>query len=162
MEQTLNKENFDDFLSAIETIVKNNYETNEDLFGETVSDQTVTEIKELINAHAIDPHDSQKAHDLYYGIQKILTQFIPEGKIRNIIMLLKCNLLTEKEILNNKQTRGLDSRQVSNDKLEEVIDIIIQWSNKSYDSMLLAHLLLNKCKEKGISPKDRRLSDFIC
>ena len=81
--------------------------------------------------------------------------------MRDLIQLLICNMLTGVELLRKGQVRGQDSRQQATAKLNEVADIIMEWSYQPYDYLGLAQVILDKCKEKGISPEERTILDFV-
>ena len=153
----------DDILSAAERIIKaKEEEVQEDLFGNTTNDNVLNEIKEILDSATVDQHDSHKAYDLYYGIiKKLVLRTIPKSDIRDLIQLLTCNLLTGVELLRKGERRGQDSRQQSTEKLDEVANIILDWSQHPYDYMRLAQTILDECIRKGISPKGRTLSEFI-
>lgn len=157
------KRNLDEILSASERIIKaREEEVQEDLFGNTVGDKVLNEIKQMLDSASVGNHDPNKAHDLYYGIiKKLVLKAIPKSDIRDLVQLLACNLLTGVELLRKGEIRGQDSRQQSNEKLNEVADIILDWSEHPYDYMKLAQTLLDECIKKGISPKERSLADFI-
>lgn len=162
MEAENRKRNLDEILSAAERIIKaKEDEVHEDLFGNTANDKVLNEIKEILDSTA-ESHDPYKAYDLYYGIiKKLVLKSIPKSEVRDLIQLLACNLLTGVEILRKGERRGQDSRQQSNEKLDEVANIIMEWSEHPYDYMRLAQTLLDECIRGGISPKNRSLSDFI-
>lgn len=157
------KRNLDEILSAAERIIKaREEEVREDLFGNTVGDKTLNEIKQMLDSVSIESHDPNKAHDLYYGIiKKLVLKAMPKSDIRDLVQLLACNLLTGVELLRKGEIRGQDSRQQPNDKLNEVADLILDWSEHPYDYMKLAQTLLDECIKRGISPKERTLADFI-
>lgn len=163
METNKKKRNLDEILSAAERIIKaREEELQEDLFGNTVSDKVLNEIKEILDSAATESHDPYKAYDLYYGIiKKLVLKAMPKSDIRDLVQLLACNLLTGVELLRKGERRGQDSRQQPNEKLDEVANIIMEWSEHPYDYMKLAQTLLDKCIEKGISPHERTLADFI-
>lgn len=163
MESNNRKRNLEDILSAAERIIKaREEEVHEDLFGNTASDKVLNEIKEILDSAATESHDPHRAYDLYYGIiKKIVLKAIPKSDIRDLVQLLACNLLTGVELLRKGERRGLDSRQQPNEKLDEVANIIMEWGEHPYDYMRLAQIFLDKCIEKGISPRERTLADFI-
>lgn len=163
MEIENKQRNLDDILSAAERIIKaREEEVHEDLFGHTVSNTVLNEIKEIFDSVESDNHDPKTAHGLYYGvIKRLVLKAMPKSDIRDLVQLLTCNLLTEIELLRKGDYRGQDSRQQPNEKLNEVADIIITWSERPYDYMRLAQILLDECIKKGISPKERTLADFI-
>ena len=157
------KRNLDEILSAAERIIKaREGDVQEDLFGNTVGDTVLNEIKQMLDSVSIESHDPNNAHDLYYGIiKKLVLKAMPKSDIRDLVQLLACNLLTGVELLRKGEIRGQDSRQQPNEKLNEVADIILGWSEHPYDYMKLAQTLLDECIKKGISPKERSLADFI-
>lgn len=163
MEANNRKRNLDDILSAAERIIKaREEEVKEDLFGNTASDKVLNEIKEILDSAATERHDSYKAYDSYYGIiKKLVLKAMPKSDIRDLVQLLACNLLTGVELLRKGERRGQDSRQQPNEKLDEVANIIMEWSEHPYDYMKLAQTLLDECIKKNISPKERVLADFI-
>lgn len=162
MEADNRKRNLDEILSAAEKIIKaKEEEVQEDLFGNTTDDKVLNEIKEILDS-AAENHDPYKAYDLYYGIiKKLVLKSIPKSDVRDLIQLLTCNLLTGVELLRKGERRGQDSRQQSNEKLDEVANIIMEWSEHPYDYMRLAQTLLDECIKRGISPQNRSLSEFI-
>lgn len=157
------KRKLDDILSAAERIIKvREEEVHEDLFGDTVGNTVLDEIKEIFESVGIDSHDPKTAHGLYYGvIKKLVLKAMPKSDIRDLVQLLTCNLLTEVELLRKGDYRGQDSRQQPNEKFNEVAEIIITWGERPYDYMRLAQTLLDECVKRGISPKERTLADFI-
>lgn len=163
MEANSKKKNLDEILSAAERIIRaKEEEVQEDLFGNTAGDKVLNEIKEILDSAASETHDSYKAYDLYYGIiKKLVLKIVPKSDVRDLIQLLACNLLTGVELLRKGERRGQDSRQQSNEKLNEVANIIMEWSEHPYDYMGLAQMLLDECKKKGISPQERTLAEFI-
>lgn len=163
MEATNKKRDLEDILSAAERILKAREESvQENLFGETDDKKVLNEIQEIFNSAAAESHDAQKAYDLYYGIiKKLVMKAMPKCDIRDLVQLLICNLLTGVELLRNGMRRGMDSRQQSNERFDEAANLIMEWSERPYDYIHLAQTLLNKCIEKGISPKERTLADFI-
>ena len=123
----------DEIISAAQRIVTGveAQNTQNDLFGNAVGSQTMAEIEDLLNAHLTDTHDADLAYDLYYGvIRKLIQSLIPKSRVRSLIQLLLCNLLSGVELLSSNARRGSDSRQQSTDKFKEVADIILSWSNK--------------------------------
>lgn len=163
MESNNRKRNLDDILSAAERIIKaREEEIQEDLFGNTAGDKVLNEIKEILDSVDAESHDSHRAYDSYYGIiKKIVLKAIPKSDIRDLVQLLACNLLTGVELLRRGERRGSDSRQQSNEKLDEVANIIMEWGEHPYDYMKLAQIFLDECIKKGISPKECTLADFI-
>jgi hypothetical protein len=163
MESSNRKRKLDEILSAAERIIKaREEEVQEDLFKNTTSDKVLNEIKEIIDSSYSEKHDPEKAYDLYYGIiKKLVLKAMPKSDIRDLVQLLTCNLLTGVELLRKGERRGQDSRQQPNKKFDEVAGIILEWSESPYDYMRLAQTLLDECIKKGISPKERTLSDFI-
>ena len=157
------KRKLEDILSAAERIIKSREEeVKEDLFGSTVDNKTLNEIKEIFESIEKESHDSQLAYDLYYGvIKRLVLKIIPKGDVRDLIQLLICNMLTGVELLRKGQVRGQDSRQQATAKLNEVADIIMEWSYQPYDYLGLAQVILDKCKEKGISTEERTILDFV-
>ena len=89
------KRNLDEILSAAERIIKaREEEVQEDLFGNTVEDKALNEIKQMLDS-AIESHNPNIAHDLYYGIiKKLVLKAMPKSDIRDLVQLLACNLLT--------------------------------------------------------------------
>ena len=63
METNKKKRNLDEILSAAERIIKaREEELQEDLFGNTVSDKVLNEIKEILDSAATESHDPYKAY----------------------------------------------------------------------------------------------------
>lgn len=161
MDNTNKKQSLDDIISAAESVQRAMHEARiqqGDLFAELENPQ---EIKDLFDAP--QAHDPQMAYKIFYNVlQKIILQIVPKGEIRDVINLLKNNLLTSTEILKQSEKRGSDSRMQTVDRLKAVADIITDWvSTRPKDYLYLANLLLEKCKEEGISDPDRELSDFL-
>ena len=47
------------------------------------------------------------------------------------------------------------------DDMVNLIDVLSEWSETPEDIMRLIYILLNKNKELGYVPNDRRISDYL-
>lgn len=161
----LSRKKIEDLISAADRILKSQNEDKKNILFDDLqeSSEALKQMQELL----ADPdlqHDPKKSYDLYYGgIQQIILMAIPEkSQIRDAIFNLKCTLIAGKELENvSSGKRGADSRMETNERLEYVADILMEWSNTPDDYFKLAYMLLEKCKEMGISPQDREISDFV-
>lgn len=152
----LSKKKIDELISAVDKIVAANSQTETNLFNELTGAENITEI---LNIPIQDP---EKSYDLYYGnIQKFLNRFIPkDNQINKPIRELICILLTHKE----KDKRGIrhaDSRQARTTEMENLIDVLSQWSETPTDYFRLSHLLLQKNKELGYIPEEKTIQDYL-
>ena len=160
----LSRKKIEDLISAADRILKSQKEDKKNvLFNDLQeSSDALKQMQELLTDPELQ-HDPKKSYDLYYGgIQQIIFMAIPEkSQIRDAIFNLKCTLIAGKELKNvSSGKRGADSRMETNERLEYVADILMEWSNTPDDYFKLAYMLLEKCKEMGISPQEREISDF--
>ncbi|WP_303180607.1 hypothetical protein [uncultured Butyricimonas sp.] len=158
------KEKLEDFINAARQIVESQQHDQEKLLFEITQedDAEIKELTKLIDAQTIE--DPDKSYDLFYnGIQAFLLKILPQDtKIRKPILELKSIFLSGKEKENIKYgKRGADSRMSYMERMEDVIDILTQWSQTPNEYLKLAHLFLVKNKELGYIPEDREISDYI-
>lgn len=145
-------------INAVEEIVSANSLDKKDLFGEN----KIT--KEVIELLDINEQDPEKSYELYYGnIQPFLNLFIPkDNEINKPIRELICVLLTGREKKNlTYGRRGADSRQSKTPDMENLIDVLTDWSETPNDYFRLANILLNKNKELEYIPSERNIQDYI-
>jgi len=57
--------------------------------------------------------------------------------------------------------RGADSRQAKTPDMENLIEVLIDWSTTPNDYFRLSNILLNKNKELEYIPQERSLADYI-
>ena len=160
----LKKAKLEELIGATQKIIEAQQDDKKKLlFGLTEENkEEITELNELLDTSIIE--DPDKSYDLFYnGIQKFLLSVLPKDpKIRKPILELKSILLTGNERENiNSGKRGADSRMTYMASMENVIDIITEWSMSPHDYMKLGYLLLNKNKELGYIPQTRDISDYI-
>lgn len=160
----LKKDKLEELIGATQRIIEAQQNDKKKLlFGLTEENkEEIEELNELLNVSLIE--DPDKSYDLFYnGIQKFLLSVLPKDtKIRQPILELKSILLTGKEKKNiNSGKRGADSRMTYMSSMENVIDIITEWSMSPHDYMKLAYLLLNKNKQLGFIPENRDISDYM-
>lgn len=154
----LSKKNLDDLISAAEKIIEANTVSKPDLFGEIKNPDGIKEIL------GIPEQNPKLSYDLYYkNIQKFLDEFLPKDiEITPVIRELVCILLSHKEKTGlTYGIRGADSRMSKTEDMENIIDVLSEWSETPTDYFRLATILLNKCKELGYVPQERILSDYI-
>ena len=134
----LSKKSLDDLISAADKIIEANSSPENDLFGEVQNPEAVREIL------GISEQNPNLSHELYYAnIQKFLGKFLPKGEdITRVIRNLVCILLAHKD-------------------MENMIDVLSEWSETPTDYLKLATILLDKCKELGYVPQERRLNDYV-
>ncbi|MDK2837838.1 MAG: hypothetical protein PWQ53_481 [Bacteroidota bacterium] len=145
-------------MEAIDGIVAANTLEQNDLFGENPLTRDVIELLD------IQEQDPEKSYELYYrNIQPFLNLFIPkDNEINRPIRELVCILLTGKEKKNlTYGKRGADSRQAKTPDMENLIEVLIDWSTTPNDYFRLSNILLNKNKELEYIPQERSLADYI-
>ncbi|MFY1611795.1 hypothetical protein ACOMSG_02965 [Macellibacteroides fermentans] len=106
----------------------------------------------------------QKSHNLYYAnIQKFLGDFLPkDNDISKPIRELVCILLTHRELSGlTYGIRQADSRMSTTNDMENLIDVLSEWSETPTDYFKLANILLNKNKELGYISNDREIKDYL-
>lgn len=162
----LSRKKIEDLISAADRILQSQKANKRNVLFEDLqeADDAISQMHKLLTDSDPDStHDPNKSYDLYYnGIQQIILMAIPEkSQMRDTIFNLKCTLISGKELKNiSSGKRGADSRMETNERIEYVADILMEWSNTPDDYFKLAYLLLEKCKEMGISPQEREISDF--
>lgn len=151
------KRKVEELMTAVDRIVESR-ESKPDLFG---FDEERESLREKLG---ISSHDPQQVYNLFYGnIQTFLSNILPKdatinGPIRNLV----CTLLShhEKENITSGK-RGADSRMATNEDMEELINILYEWSETPHDLLGLANKLLEKNKELKYVPKERTLQDYV-
>lgn len=154
----LSKKSLDDLISAAEKIIEANRTSEPNLFGEVSNPD---KIKEILGVSEQNP---ELSYDLYYkNIQKFLGEFLPKGNvISKVIRNLVCIMLSHKELSGlTYGTRGGDSRMAKSEDMENMIDVLSEWSETPTDYFALATILLNKCKELEYIPQERQLNDYV-
>lgn len=154
----LSKKSLDDLISAADKIIEANSSPENNLFGEVQNPEAVREIL------GISEQNPNLSHELYYAnIQKFLGKFLPKGEdITRVIRNLVCILLAHKELSGlTYGIRGADSRMSKTEDMENMIDVLSEWSETPTDYLKLATILLDKCKELGYVPQERRLNDYV-
>lgn len=151
------KKKLDDLITAAEKIVEANSQPQEDLFGEVRDPNAVAKILD------IPLQDPDQSYKLYYqNIQKFLGEYLPkDNDISKVIRNLICVLLAHKELSGiTYGVRGADSRMATTTDMENIIDVLSEWSETPTDYFKLAHILLRKNKELKYIPEDRDLKDY--
>lgn len=154
----LQKKTLEELMSAADKIIAANSHTEPDLFGEVQNPKAINEIL------GISEQNPNLSYELYYpNIQRLLGQFLPEGEvISKVIRNLVCTLLTHRELSNlTYGIRGADSRMSKTEDMENMINVLTEWSETPTDFLKLALILLNKCKELGYIPHERELRDYV-
>lgn len=134
------KRKLDRLEEAVERIVAANPLPQEDLFGKKP-------IKEIVELLDIQEQDPEKSYELYYkNIQPFLNTFIPkDDSINKPIRELICILLTGRERKNlTYGRRGADSRQSKTPDMENLIDVLTDWSETPNDFFSLSNILLSR------------------
>lgn len=142
---------------AAEKIVEANSQPQEDLFGEVRDPNAVAKILD------IPLQDPDQSYKLYYqNIQKFLGEYLPkDNDISKVIRNLICILLAHRELSGiTYGVRGADSRMATTTDMENIIDVLSEWSETPTDYFKLAHILLRKNKELKYIPEDRDLKDY--
>lgn len=152
------KKKLDDFIAAAEKIVEANSKPEEDLFGEMKNPDKIRDIFDL------PLQDPNKSYVLYYNnIRKFLNAFIPkDNMIRNVIFEEVNIMLAHKEL--SRITYGIrnaDSRMATTKDMENIIDVLTDWSVTPNEYLKLAYLLLQKNKELGYVPQEREWRDYV-
>src|SRR5574344_196678 len=154
----LNKKSLDDLISATDKIVAANAHKEETLFGDV---NNVDKVKKILGLDAQDP---EKSYSLYYNnIQNFLNKFLPkDNEISTVIRQEVCILLSHKELKNiSSGVRGSDSRMATTQDMENMIDVLSEWSENPNDYLKLANILLRKCKQLGYTPEERVIADYM-
>ena len=135
----LSKKKLEDLISAVDKIVAANSQQEPSLFDE-LSAPT----------------------DIYYGnIQKFLNSFLPkDNEISKPIRELVCILLSHKE-KDKKGIRHGDSRQAKTTDMENLIEVLSEWSETPQDFFRLAITLLDKNKKLGYISEDKTIQDYL-
>ena len=151
------KKKLEDLITAAEKIVEANSQPQEDLFGEVRDPNAVAKILD------IPLQDPDQSYKLYYqNIQKFLGENLPkDNDISKVIRNLICILLAHRELSGiTYGVRGADSRMATTTDMENIIDVLSEWSETPTDYFKLAHILLRKNKELKYIPEDRDLKDY--
>ena len=154
----LPKKKLEDLISAADKIIEANNQTQEDLFGQVKNPNAISEILD------IPLQDPKRSYTLYYqNIQKFLGDFLPkDNDISKTIRELICILLAHKELSGiTYGTREADSRMATTKDMENLIDVLSEWSETPTDYFKLANILLKKNKELGYIPEEREIKDYL-
>lgn len=127
----LSKKKLEDLISAVDKIVAANSQQEPSLFDEL---SAPTDIAKILDVPIQDP---EKSYDLYYGnIQKFLNSFLPkDNEISKPIRELVCILLSHKE-KDKKGIRHGDSRQAKTTDMENLIEVLSEWSETPQDFII--------------------------
>lgn len=152
----LSKKKLDDLISAVDKIVSANHQQEPNLFDELTISKDIAQILD------VEIQDPDKSYDLYYmNIQKFLSRFLPkDNTINRPIRELICILLTHKE-KDKKGIRHADSRQARTAEMENLIDVLSEWSETPTEFFRLAQLLLQKNKELGYIAEGKTIQDYL-
>lgn len=152
----LSKKKLEDLISAVDKIVAANSQQEPSLFDEL---SAPTDIAKILDVPIQDP---EKSYDLYYGnIQKFLNSFLPkDNEISKPIRKLVCILLSHKE-KDKKGIRHGDSRQAKTTDMENLIEVLSEWSETPQDFFRLAITLLDKNKKLGYISEDKTIQDYL-
>ena len=142
----LPKKKLEDLISAADKIIEANNQTQEDLFGQVKNPNAISEILDI---PLQDP--------------KFLGDFLPkDNDISKTIRELICILLAHKELSGiTYGTREADSRMATTTDMENLIDVLSEWSETPTDYFKLANILLKKNKELGYIPEEREIKDYL-
>lgn len=154
----LSKKKLEELISAADKIIEANSQPQEDLFGKVENPNAISDILD------IPFQDPNKSHKLYYeNIQKFLGEYLPkDNDISQPIRELVCILLTHKELSGlTYGTRGADSRMSTTVDMENIIDVLSEWSETPTDYFRLANILLKKNKDLGYIPDKREIRDYL-
>ena len=152
----LSKKKLEDLISAVDKIVVANSQQEPSLFDEL---SAPTDIAKILDVPIQDP---EKSYDLYYGnIQKFLNSFLPkDNEISKPIRELVCILLSHKE-KDKKGIRHGDSKQAKTTDMENLIEVLSEWSETPQDFFRLAITLLDKNKKLGYISEDKTIQDYL-
>lgn len=154
----LSKKKLEELISAADKIIEANSQPQEDLFGQVKNPNAISEILD------VPLQDPEKAHKLYYeNIQKFLREYLPnDNDISQPIRELVCILLGHKELSGlTYGTRGADSRMATTTDMENLIDVLSEWSETPTDYFRLANILLRKNKDLGYISDEREIKDYL-
>ena len=85
-----------------------------------------------------------------------------DNDISKTIRELICILLAHKELSGiTYGTREADSRMATTTDMENLIDVLSEWSETPTDYFKLANILLKKNKELGYIPEEREIKDYL-
>lgn len=152
----LSKKKLDELISAVDKIVSANQQKEPNLFNELTVSKDIAQILDM------EIQDPDKSYDLYYrNIQKFLNRFLPkDNMINKPIRELVYILLTHKE-KDKKGIRHADSRQARTAEMENLIDVLSEWSETPTELFRLAQLLLQKNKELGYIAEEKTIQDYL-
>lgn len=152
----LSKKKLDELISAVDKIISANQQKEPNLFNELTVSKDIAQILDM------EIQDPDKSYDLYYrNIQKFLNRFLPkDNTINKPIRELVCILLTHKE-KDKKGIRHADSRQARTAEMENLIDVLSEWSETPTELFRLAQLLLQKNKELGYIAEEKTIQDYL-
>ncbi|WP_313384338.1 hypothetical protein [Chishuiella sp.] len=158
----INKKKIEELIESAETITQHFSKKNEILFDLQKNEtKETTKLYELLDEKSIQ--DPEKSYNLFYqGIQPLLLNAIPQGDIRKVILELKTILLTgkEKKYITYGR-RGRDSRMSKSQTMENLSEIISEWSKTPDDYFKLINLFLEKNKSLGYIPEHRTPNEYL-
>jgi len=155
----LSVEKLNELVSAVDRIVETRQEQTNELFSD------INTSKENISKTlGIPLQDPNKSYDLYYGnIQRFMNEFLPkDNKLSTPIRNLVCTLLShhEKDKIKYGKRRA-DSRMATTEDMENIIDVLSEWSKNPQDYLRLTYILLEKNKKLKYIPDERTLQDYV-
>jgi hypothetical protein len=112
----------------------------------------INEIREIIGKKFEDPEEK---YNIYYkGIQNVLISHLPKGKQHQEARQL---IYDEKNIFLNRGlkksdgngVRGSDGRMTYQEKMNEMLDLVITWVSESQNPMDLYNMLYNLNEKHG-------------
>lgn len=151
------KKTIEDLISVADKIIEANNVKDINLFGEVVNNENVLEILDITE------QDPDYSYSLYYNnIQSFLRRILPKDTgISEVIRNLVATLLTGREKDNvSYGKRGADSRMSKAKDMENLINVLSDWSDTPTDFFGLAMRLLDKCKELNYVPEERTIRDY--
>ena len=141
----LSKKKLEDLISAVDKIVAANSQQEPSLFDEL---SAPTDIAKILDVPIQDP-------------EKFLNSFLPkDNEISKPIRELVCILLSHKE-KDKKGIRHGDSRQAKTTDMENLIEVLSEWSETPQDFFRLAITLLDKNKKLGYISEDKTIQDYL-
>lgn len=154
----LSKRKLEDLISAADKIIEANNQPQIDLFGQVKNPNAISEILD------IPLQDPKRSYNLYYqNIQKFLGEFLPkDNEISDVIRESVCIMLSHNELSGIRYgTRKADSRMATTTDMENLIDVLSEWSETPTDYFKLANIFLTKNKELGYVPEEREIKDYL-
>ena len=146
-------------ISAADRIIAaNNEKSGEELFNEERDPEVIKKIL------GISEQNPALSYDLYYkNIVAFLNGHLPKNNpISKVIRSLINVMLSHKELSGiTYGVRGADSRMATSADMENMIDVLSEWSSTPTDYYRLTTILFDKCKELKYIPENRELSEYM-